>query len=130
MAIRYRIKEIKNNRLTGGKKCYAVTLVTSGNISTEQVAERINTMTAFSPGDVTGLFRSFVNVLVYELSIGNTVTLNGLGTFSLSAGLSKEVTGPEEVSGKDICLKRICFKPSPALKDKIKDIGFIRYEPE
>ena len=129
MALHYSLREIKNNSFTGNKPCYAVNLVTSGNVDLEDLADTINHMSSASQGDVTGILKNLVSLVAQELSNGNTVTLNGLGTFSLSAGLNKEITNPEQVTGNDIEVKRVCFKSSPDFRNKIKDVSFVRFQP-
>ncbi|MCD7935988.1 MAG: HU family DNA-binding protein [Tannerellaceae bacterium] len=137
MALKYKIYPVKNNQLTDGEPCYAVSLLRGSNVNLQEIAEYMNVLSSFSPGDVTGLVDNLVVILSRYLAEGNSVTLDGLGTFSLSAGLKRPVSDPEQITGNDICIRRICFKPTPDFKARVeekanfqKHVPLIKYKPE
>jgi len=121
MAVNYKIAPINNSRFPEGNPSHRVSLVTKGNVGIEELAEQINIMSSCSPGDLCGIIRNLVTLIANELAAGQTVTLEDLGTFSLSAELKNPSKKPEEITGKDIDLKRVCFKAAPMLKQKIKE---------
>ncbi|MCD7936210.1 MAG: HU family DNA-binding protein [Tannerellaceae bacterium] len=131
MAIHYKIKPISNNRFPDEKPIYKVTLLTTGNIGTEELAKELSHTSSFTPGDLYGIIRNLVSVISRELASGQTVTLDELGTFSISAELDKAPEDPEKITGKDIHFKRVCFKAAPMLKQNIKEqITFHKLAPD
>ncbi|MCC8155098.1 MAG: HU family DNA-binding protein [Tannerellaceae bacterium] len=130
MSLKYNINKVKNGRFPDGESHYSISLVRNSNISLTEIAEYMNTLSAFSPGDVTGMVSNLIGVIADQLASGNTVTLDGLGTFKVSAELKHPVTDPDKITGNDIQIKRVCFKPAPAFKNRIEQkASFLKYEP-
>ncbi|MCD8178043.1 MAG: HU family DNA-binding protein [Tannerellaceae bacterium] len=127
MALQYKIKEIKNMQDTDGNVIYSITLLTGRNTTLREMGELINDKSSITVGDVEGVVKQLIDVIVQQLRMGNTVTIDGLGTFWLSAELKNKIKDPDQITGKDIRIKRICFKPCPEFKEKFKDISITRF---
>ena len=73
-----------------------------------------------------GMFENLTLLISEALKEGNTVTIDGLGTFSVTAQPNRDVEEPSKIRAESIKLKGIGFKPSPKLKDRLSDIEFTR----
>lgn len=131
MSVNYRIRRVNNKRFPEEKPSYSVSLVSWHNTNREEIAIDMSERSSFSAGDLTGLIDNLVLIIADELAMGNTVTLDGLGTFSISATLKDPSRDPDRIDGKDILLNRVCFKPAPAFKDRIRrKLTFRKLDPE
>ncbi|MCD7937047.1 MAG: HU family DNA-binding protein [Tannerellaceae bacterium] len=130
MTLRYQVHQVKNARFPEEKPAYSVSLVSYQNINRAHLAKQLCHSSSFTPGDLTGIIDNLVMLIAEHLSSGYTVTLDGLGTFSVSAELKEPVTDPENISGHNLRVKRICFKPAPEFKRLIETgATFERYVP-
>ena len=111
MAVRYKLTKINDNITDNKTVKYSVTTVSYDNVNLDALAEQIAGSSTFSYGEVKG---------------GNTVTIDGLGTFSVTARPNREVEDPLKIRAESIKLKGIGFKPSPKLKERLRSIEFTR----
>ena len=118
MAVRYKLTKINDNITDNKTVKYSVTTVSYDNVNLDALAEQIAGSSTFSYGEVKGL--------VEALEGGNTVTIDGLGTFSVTARPNREVEDPLKIRAESIKLKGIGFKPSPKLKERLRSIEFTR----
>ena len=123
MAVRYKLTKINDN-ITGKEQVkYSVTTVSYGNVNLDMLAEQMADASTFTYGDVKGMIENLTLLISEALKEGNTVTIDGLGTFSVTAQPNRE---PSKIRAESIKLKGIGFKPSPKLKDRLSDIEFTR----
>lgn len=67
------------------KKRFHVRLVVDQHITTDDVVKLISTRCSLSPGDVKATLTELSEVLEWKMSRGNSVCLEGIGTFRGSA---------------------------------------------
>ena len=60
--------------------------VTSGQVSTEQLATYISTRCTFSRGEILAAIIEIGREIQFQLDMGYTINLHGIGTLFLSAG--------------------------------------------
>ena len=93
MAVEIRLEQSKFKDKKGAGKWYART-VSTGVVTTEELADAIQENTSFSRGDVRGLVIALVDDSD-RLREGATVALEGLGRFHLTVE-SEPVDNPED----------------------------------
>lgn len=103
---------------------YAVP-VTSGQISTEKLAEYISDRCSLTAGDVLAAVSALSELIREQLDRGYTVNLHNLGTFFISGG-SNGFNSPEECTPRHVKAQRVCFKADPRLRKSLKVIRFTR----
>ena len=120
MAVRYKLTKINDNITDNKTVRYSVTTVSYDNVNLDALAS------TFSYGEVKGLVENLTILIAEALEGGNTVTIDGLGTFSVTARPNREVEDPLKIRAESIKLKGIGFKPSPKLKERLRSIEFTR----
>ena len=94
-----------------GKKWYPRSFTTS-TYNTKDVAERLAEMSTVSKGDTYAVLMGLGEVLGSMMEMGNTVKLDGLGTFYLVGNANGQgVDTPEEVSPKQFRKVTVAFIP-------------------
>lgn len=126
MAVRYKMTRINDNINESGTVKYSVTTVSYGNVNLDSLAEQMSDASTFTYGDVKGMIENLTLLVAETLKRGNTVTIDGLGTFSVTAQPNRDVEEPSKIRAESIKLKNIGFKPSPKLKDRLSNIEFVR----
>ena len=122
MAVRYKLTKINDNITDNKTVKYSVTTVSYDNVNLDAIAGS----STFSYGEVKGLVENLTILIAEALEGGNTVTIDGLGTFSVTARPNREVEDPLKIRAESIKLKGIGFKPSPKLKERLRSIEFTR----
>lgn len=111
MNINYEVHEIENAQGRGEARAY-VSLRTSKSKTIDEMSDMIERATTVTAADVKAVMSEFCHVAVGELSSGCRVHIPGLGYLSLSAAYAKtENNGKGEITGKDIFVRSIRFKP-------------------
>lgn len=100
--------------------------VTSGQITTAKLAERIAERCSLSKGDVLAAVCMMGELVLESLRSGYTVDLEDLGSLYLSAG-SEGYEDPVKCTPRRVKARRICFKMSPSMRKEMKFIKFERY---
>lgn len=126
MAVRYKLVKINNNITESEETKYSVTTVSYGNINLDTLAERMATYSTFNIGEIKGMLENLTRMIADSLKDGYTVSIEGLGTLSVTAQVNREVTTPSQIRAESIKLKSIGFKPSPKLKERLSDIEFTK----
>lgn len=75
------IQSTKENK--EGKKLYHPRIVHTGTVSTTQLAREIAEYSSLSTGDVKNTIDNMVTVMTKHLHASESVTVDGLGTFSI-----------------------------------------------
>ncbi|MCR5077871.1 MAG: HU family DNA-binding protein [Prevotella sp.] len=83
MSVQIRLQQSKFKESNRGGKWHART-VSTGVVTTEDLANAIQENTSFTRGDVHGLVISLIDEISYRLRQGETVVLDGLGRFHLT----------------------------------------------
>lgn len=104
---------------------YHPRVITSGTVTTEQLAKEIEYGTSMTAGDVKSVFQSFKDLLVHHLLLGKRVHLEEIGCFQLSVK-APAVKDPKKMRADHIQVKSILFLPEQSLKSKVKKAQFER----
>lgn len=126
MAVRYKLTKINDNITDSETVKYSVTTVSYGNVNLNDLAEQMSDASTFTYGDVKGMIENLTLMIAEALKDGNTVTIDGLGTFLVTAQPNRDVEIPSKIRAESIKLKSIGFKPSPKLKERLSDIEFTK----
>lgn len=95
-----------------GKKLYHPQVVIIGNCSLNDLAKEVAELSSLSTGDVKNTIDNLISVMTRHLQSGESVTLDGLGNFTLSfKSRGNGVENPDDVSPSDARL-RINFRPA------------------
>ena len=95
-----------------GKKLYHPQVVIIGNCSLNDLAKEVAELSSLSTGDVKNTVDNLISVMTRHLQSGESVTLDGLGNFTLSfKSRGNGVENPDDVSPSDARL-RINFRPT------------------
>ena len=104
-----RLSKIANKE---GKKLYHPQVVTIGNVSLNDLSKEVAELSSLSTGDVKNTIDNLITVMTRHLQSGESVSLAGLGSFTLSLrSTGKGSETADEVSPSDARLK-INFRPA------------------
>ncbi len=98
--------------------------VSRRKIKTPELAERISKRNTLSEADLMAALYSESEVIIEELSNGNIVHLERLGSFRVVATTPALEKGKKPRSS-DFRKRRIVFSPDPRLKETLKNISFM-----
>ena len=105
MAVRYKLTKINDNITDKEQVKYSVTTVSYGNVNLDALANQMADMSTFNYGEVKGMIENLTRMIAFHLKDGYTVTIDGLGTFSITAQPNREVEVPSKVRAESIKLK-------------------------
>lgn len=95
-----------------GKKLFHPQVVTTGNVGLDQLSREVAELSSLSPGDVKNTIDNLITVMTRHLQSSETVSLDGLGNFSLSMrSTGKGAETAEEVNAQN-CRVKTNFRPS------------------
>ena len=110
----------------GEKKVrYHARSVVTGKISTQHLVRTIAQRSAFKEGVVTGVLMALEDVRCESLAEGNSVQLDGVGAFRISAK-SPSVRDRHEIRSESIEFKGIVYKADKKLLRKLRTTKFLR----
>ena len=102
---------------------YHARLVVRDTITLEEIAENIESRSSLRQSDVTGTFIEFANIFKQELSNGNSIHIDGIGSFRIKAE-SPEVRSLKEIRYENIHCSGIIFTPEKDLLRELKATSF------
>lgn len=105
------------------KKRYHARLVVRDTMTLEDIAGIIESRSSLRKGDVMGSFIEFANVFKDELSNGNSIHIEGVGSFRIKAE-SPAVRSPKEMRAEHIRCAGVVFTPEKELLRKLKATTF------
>ena len=119
MAIQY---DFYRNPNSGGanKERYHARVVSSGQISTEQLAKEINQECSLTPADIKAVLVSLSDKLAKHLSEGHKVYLEGIGHFQVNLRCKEEVRTVNASRSESIEFKSISYRADNELKKHLK----------
>lgn len=131
MAIRYsihtyRVKNPKDGQMVSSKW---VSVKTKKNY---RISDLVREMAGDSPakkGELTSAFMRIAACIERVLSAGNSVTIDGYGTFQVTARI-REGKEDENFRAESVELKNIVFTATRDAKKRINSAGFERYHEE
>jgi predicted histone-like DNA-binding protein len=122
MAVKLKKIQRKNPQNLALSKWY-LTQETAGNVGLSEIAKEIEGRSALSLGDVQSVLSNLVEVLPLFLKLGQSVKLEGFGTFRISVS-SEGATTADELSAHHVGGVKIVFLPSVELKRNVENISF------
>lgn len=126
MELEYELKTIENAKGEGHGQRY-VSLRQAEPMNAEQMEREIESATTLTAADVRGVLAVLHDMIVRDLSQGRRVHLDGIGYLSLSAGLALAADDGHKVTGKDVYLRGVNFRPEDRLVDAIRgNVSFRR----
>ena len=105
------------------KKRYHARLVVRDTMTLEDIAGIIESRSSLRNVYVIGSFIEFANVFKDELSNGNSIHIEGVGSFRIKAE-SPEVRSPKEMRAEHIRCAGVVFTPEKELLRKLKATTF------
>jgi predicted histone-like DNA-binding protein len=119
-----KLKKIqRRNPQDAAKSKWYLTQESSGNVSTKAIAKEIEGRSSLSLGDVQSVLSNLVEVMPVFLKLGESVKLEGFGTFRVSV-TSDGVSSPDELNVHNVKGVKLVFAPSVDLKRQFNDISF------
>lgn len=109
------------------KESYHARLVVKRKLTTDQVARHIADRCTLSMGDVKAALMELSDLLADEIRQGNSVHLDGIGTFRGSAK-SPAVASVNEIRAESIHFGGIVYHPDKQLERLLKSMRFKRVE--
>lgn len=126
MAVKYKLTKINDNITDRDEVKYSVTTVSNGNVDLDALAEIMTDGSTFNYGEIKGMIENLSRLIAKTLKDGYTVTIDGLGTFGVTAQPNRDVEDPSKIRAESIKLKSISYRPSPKLKERLSDVEFTR----
>lgn len=103
-------------------------------VTTEELAASIQQASSLTEADVAGVLTALGHEVATALLSGNRVTLDGLGTFSISLSIDREAFAgrvkPQKLEGDDlkaneIRINKVLFTPDGRLKERLRGAKFV-----
>jgi predicted histone-like DNA-binding protein len=122
MAVKLKKIQRKNPQNVTLSKWY-LTQESTGSVGLPEIAKEIERRSALSLGDVQSTLSNLVEVLPMFLKLGQSIRLEGFGTFRISVS-SEGMATADELSAHQVNGVKILFLPSVELKRNVEDISF------
>jgi predicted histone-like DNA-binding protein len=122
MAVKLKKIQRKNPQDLTQSKWY-LTQEKAGTVGTQEIAKEIEGRSALSLGDVQSVLSNLVEILPLFLKLGQTIKLEGFGSFRVSVASDGTATA-EELSARHVKGVKLLFLPSIELKRGIENISF------
>ena len=116
MSLQYNVVE-KTNPITKERKWYATTRLT-GKRDLKSLSKDLSEVSSLSAGDVQNVIANLIDQLPKWLMEGNSVKLDGFGSFRLSFSSEGEAV-KEDVTADSIKDVYVLFEPDVAIKDRV-----------
>jgi len=116
MSLQFNVVE-KTNPQTKEKKWYASPRLT-GNRDLKNLSKDLSEVSSLSAGDVYNVIVNLIDLLPKWLMEGNSVKLDGFGSFRLSFTSTGEVL-KEDVNANSIKDIHVIFEADVAIKDRV-----------
>jgi predicted histone-like DNA-binding protein len=116
-------KILKKNPQDLTKAKWYLTQEKTGTVGLHEIAKEIEGRSALSLGDVQSVLSNMVEVLPIFLKLGQSVNLEGFGSFRVSVS-SDGTDKPEDLNARHVKGIKLLFLPSGDLKRNLADISF------
>ena len=123
MTVKYNIVARHNPRDRAAPPKYYPSVVSSGEVTIQQLAEKIADISTVSSIDVVAVLEAFVQLVPRELTEGNIVRLGALGSFWIRVKSDGSATS-EEVSASNVNKILPKFTPSKRFKKILNNTDF------
>lgn len=101
-------------------------IVRSKTVKIDDLADAVASGKRFQAYEVKSTILQLLDSIETELLNGNSVCLDGFGTFSLTAQSKRSAITPDEIRAESIEVKRVVFTPSSPLRQRMKVAKFVR----
>lgn len=118
MSINYEIHTIRNSQGSGTARHFA-RIFEGSPMSVQQLERLIQDNSTLKRGDIEATLLELREQMVRELSQGHRFYIPNVGYFSLSVKLDADGKAVEKVSGKDLRLHNINFRPEASLLHEV-----------
>lgn len=108
------------------KTGYYPQVIRSKTVNLEEMATTIAKGKRLQAFEIKSTLELLMACIEDELLDGNSVCLDGFGTFSLTAQCVRRVENPKEIRAESVEVKRVTFTPSLPLRKRLKNAKFIR----
>ena len=122
MAVKLKKVQRKNPQNIALAKWY-LTQESAGSVGLQEIAKEIEGRSALSLGDVQSTLSNLVEMLPIFLKLGQTIKLEGFGSFRISVKSDGTAT-PDELNAHHVKGVKLVFLPSRELKHSFEDISF------
>ncbi|MDR1383257.1 MAG: HU family DNA-binding protein [Planctomycetaceae bacterium] len=122
MTIKLKKIQRKNPQNPASVKWY-LTQETAGNVGLQEIAKEIEGRSALSLGDVQSVLSNLMEVMPMFLKLGQSIKLEGFGSFRLSVTSDGTETA-EELTARQVKGAKLMFLPSIELKRNLEDISY------
>lgn len=118
MSINYEIHTLSNSQGSRTARHFA-RIVEGSPMSAQQLEHLIQDNSTLKKGDIEATLSELREQMVRELSQGHRFYIPNVGYFSLSVKLDADGKAVEKVSGKDLRLHNINFRPEASLLQEV-----------
>ena len=125
MHAKYSTHESPDPKKGNGKK-YHARITTRSIIKTDYLVNEIADMSTFTHADVKGTLEALSHLMKKHLGRGNSVELEGIGTFSVSVKCPKGIEDPKEIKPQTVHFKKVVYKSDMRLKKELQSMSFMR----
>ncbi|GMO39740.1 MAG: hypothetical protein Pg6C_00370 [Treponemataceae bacterium] len=122
MAVRLKKIQRRNPQNQALVKWY-LTQEASGSVGLREIAKEIEGRSALSLGDVQSVLSNLMEVMPMFLKLGQSVKLEGFGSFRLSV-TSDGTAAADELSAHHVKGPKLIFMPSVELKRNLGDVSY------
>ena len=124
MSIKYKLIEKGQPGVAGGgtKKWYA-TIVTDGELTVDDLTNKIEKFSALSEADIRGVIIALENVIHEELINGKIIRLDKLGSFYPSLS-SDGVANEKEFTVANIKSAKVNYRPGKRITNSLSTATF------
>ena len=126
MCINYRLSPVKDNiNKKRAKVGWYAQVLTKGTIDTRELCADIASKCTLTRSDMYGAIAALSDAIAEKLQDGYNVYIDGLGTFSVSAG-SDVVEDEKDIHNKDVRVKGVKYRAAVDLKNSLKKAKFAK----
>ena len=122
MSINFRFFRASGRAANGGS--HYVRPVVNNVLTLNDLAARVESETSFSVSDVKGLVEAFQKYIAVELSLGDSVRIDGLGTFSSALSGKVERSKEGRLRLRRPRVRTVNFRPAVALMRRFGETTF------
>lgn len=122
MSINFRFFRASGRVANGGS--HYVRSVVNNVLTLNDLAARVESETSFSVSDVKGLVEAFQKYIAVELSLGHSVRIDGLGTFSSALSGKVERSKEGRLRLRRPRVRTVNFRPAVALMRRFGETTF------
>ncbi|GAB6393464.1 MAG: HU family DNA-binding protein [Treponematales bacterium] len=123
MAVKLKKIARRNPLLPAAQSKWYLVQETAGSVGIAEIAREIEGRSALSHGDVLSVLDNLVEVMPVFLKLGQTVKLEGFGSFRLSV-TSEGKAAAADLSARDVSGAKLVFRPSADLKRNLDGLEY------